>query len=67
MGLEVNRGIVVDDHLRTSHPKVFAVGECAEHRGIVHGIVAPIHEQAKALASQRTAGTAARSPPPSSR
>ena len=52
MGLDVNRGIVVDDHLRTSHPKVFAVGECAEHRGIVHGIVAPIHEQAKALASQ---------------
>ena len=51
MGLDVNRGIVVDDHLRTSHPKVFAVGECAEHRGIVHGIVAPIHEQAKALAN----------------
>ena len=51
MGLAVNRGIVVDDHLRTSHPKVYAVGECAEHRGIVHGIVAPIHEQAKALAT----------------
>ena len=47
LGLEVNRGIVVDDHLATSHPKVFAVGECAEHRGIVHGIVAPIHEQAR--------------------
>jgi len=51
MGLEVNRGIVVDDHLTTSHPDVKAVGECAEHRGIVHGIVAPIHEQAKALAA----------------
>ena len=51
LGLEVNRGIVVDDHLATSHPKVFAVGECAEHRGIVHGIVAPIHEQARALAA----------------
>ncbi|HEX7297664.1 MAG TPA: nitrite reductase large subunit NirB [Solirubrobacteraceae bacterium] len=45
-GLEVNRGIVVDDALTTSHPRVLAVGECAEHRGVVHGIVAPIHDQA---------------------
>jgi nitrite reductase (NADH) large subunit len=51
LGLEVNRGIVVDDFLATSRPGVFAVGECAEHRGIVHGIVAPIHEQARALAA----------------
>jgi nitrite reductase (NADH) large subunit len=49
-GLEVNRGIVVDDALRTSHPDVLAVGECAEHRGVVHGIVAPIHEQAAVAA-----------------
>jgi nitrite reductase (NADH) large subunit len=53
MGLDVNRGIVVDDDLQTSRAGVFAVGECAEHRGIVHGIVAPIHEQARALASGR--------------
>jgi nitrite reductase (NADH) large subunit len=46
IGLRVERGIVVDDQLRTSAPRVFAVGECAEHRGIVHGIVAPIREQA---------------------
>ncbi len=46
-GLKVNRGIVVDDALVTSHPRVLAVGECAEHRGVVHGIVAPIHEQAR--------------------
>ena len=46
-GLVVNRGIVVDDALVTSHRRVLAVGECAEHRGVVHGIVAPIHEQAR--------------------
>jgi nitrite reductase (NADH) large subunit len=49
-GLEVRRGIVVDDALTTSHPSVLAVGECAEHRGVVHGIVAPIHEQAQVAA-----------------
>jgi nitrite reductase (NADH) large subunit len=45
-GLDVQRGIVVDDRMVTSHPRVLAVGECAQHRGIVHGIVAPIHDQA---------------------
>jgi nitrite reductase (NADH) large subunit len=49
-GLEVSRGIVVDDALVTSHPRALAVGECAEHRGIVHGIVAPIHAQARVAA-----------------
>ena len=49
-GLDVNRGIVVDDRLVTSHPRVLAVGECAEHRGIVHGIVAPIRDQAAVAA-----------------
>jgi nitrite reductase (NADH) large subunit len=48
--LHVARGIVVDDGLVTSHPNVLAVGECAEHRGVVHGIVAPIHEQAQVAA-----------------
>jgi len=50
-GAEVRRGIVVDDRLRTSLPGVLAVGECAEHRGIVHGLVAPILEQARAAAA----------------
>jgi nitrite reductase (NADH) large subunit len=50
-GAEVNRGIVVDDRLRTSLPGVLAVGECAEHRGIVHGLVAPILEQARVAAA----------------
>ena len=49
-GLEVRRGVIVDDHLVSSHPRVLAVGECAEHRGIVHGIVAPIRDQAEIAA-----------------
>ena len=53
MGLEVNRGIVVDDGMRSSEdPNVFAVGECIEHRGAVFGLVAPIWEQAKVCAAQ---------------
>lgn len=47
-GLEVGRGILVDDELRTSAPGVWAVGECAEHRGTVYGLWAPLLEQAKA-------------------
>jgi nitrite reductase (NADH) large subunit len=49
-GLEVNRGIVVDDELRTSCPSVVAVGECVEHRGTVYGLVAPIRDQARVAA-----------------
>ncbi len=41
-GLEVGRGILVDDELRTSAPGVRAVGECAEHRGTVYGLWAPL-------------------------
>jgi ferredoxin-nitrate reductase len=47
-GLEVGRGVVVDDELRASAPGVWAVGECAEHRGIVYGIWGPLLEQARA-------------------
>jgi nitrite reductase (NADH) large subunit len=57
-GLAVERGIVVDDRLVTSHPAVLAVGECAQHRGVVHGIVAPIHEQAAVAAATLTGGAA---------
>lgn len=49
-GIPVNRGIVVDDHLQTGAPDVFAVGECAEHRGICYGLVEPAYEQARVLA-----------------
>ncbi|HEX6389320.1 MAG TPA: nitrite reductase large subunit NirB [Solirubrobacteraceae bacterium] len=58
-GLEVDRGIVVDDGMVTSAPNVLAVGECAQHRGIVHGIVAPIHDQAKVAGQTITGGAAA--------
>lgn len=49
-GLDVRRGIVVDDQLRTSDPHVHAVGECAEHAGIVAGLVDPVYDQARVLA-----------------
>jgi len=48
-GLEVKRGIVVDDHLRTSDANIYAIGECAEHRGLCYGLVAPLYEMAKTL------------------
>ena len=53
-GLEVDRGIVVDDRLRTDDPRVFALGECAQHRGTVYGLVAPAWEQAAVLADVLT-------------
>ncbi len=46
-GIDVQRGIVVDDALRTSAPSVWSVGECAEHRGIVYGLWSPLAEQAR--------------------
>ena len=46
-GIEVERGVLVGDDLRTSAPGVWAVGECAEHRGVVHGLWAPAAEQAR--------------------
>src|SRR3954469_4658826 len=50
--LEVNRGIVVTDDMRTTDPDIFAVGECVEHRGMVFGLVAPIWDQAKVCAAR---------------
>jgi len=58
-GLDVNRGIVVDDGLRTEDPEIFAVGECVEHRGQVFGLVAPLWEQAKICAAQLAGDAAA--------
>ena len=55
-GLEVNRGVVVDDAMQTSDPDVFAVGECVEHRGQCYGLVAPIWEMCRALAEALTDG-----------
>ncbi|MEU9998392.1 FAD-dependent oxidoreductase [Streptomyces sp. NPDC050848] len=49
-GLEVRKGIVVDDQLRTSDPYIHAIGDCAEHDGRVYGLAGPALEQADALA-----------------
>ncbi len=58
-GLECERGIVVDDALCTSDPSIYAVGECAQHRKICYGLVAPLWDQAivcaEHLASASTA------------
>ncbi|MDE2267095.1 MAG: nitrite reductase large subunit NirB [Alphaproteobacteria bacterium] len=48
--LDINRGIIVDDTMRTSDPDIFAVGECVEHRGRTYGLVAPLYEMAKICA-----------------
>jgi nitrite reductase (NADH) large subunit len=58
-GIPVNRGIVVDDHLQTGAPDIFALGECAEHRGVCYGLVEPAYEQARALAQHLAGGKAA--------
>jgi nitrite reductase (NADH) large subunit len=57
-GIPVNRGIIVDDVMQTGAPDIFALGECAEHRGICYGLVEPAYEQAHVLA-QHLAGRAA--------
>lgn len=49
-GIRTQRAILVDDFMRTSEPNIYAVGECAEHRGISYGLVAPLYEQGKVLA-----------------
>ena len=59
-GLAVNRGVVVDDEMRTSDPHVFAVGECVEHRGQCYGLVAPLFEMAKVVAARLTGDPAPR-------
>jgi ferredoxin-nitrate reductase len=58
-GLEVERGIVVDDELRTSAPGVYAVGECAQHRDVVYGFWAPLLEQAKVAGASLAGAPAA--------
>lgn len=57
-GIAVNRGIIVDDRLATDVGGVYALGECAEHRGVCYGLVEPAYEQARVLA-ENLAGRAA--------
>jgi nitrite reductase (NADH) large subunit len=51
-GLAVDRGILVDDALTSDDPSIFAIGECAQHRGQVYGLVEPAYEQARVLAAR---------------
>ncbi|CAD5110178.1 nitrite reductase large subunit NirB [Zestomonas carbonaria] len=50
-GIPCNRGILVNDTLQTYDPRIYAIGECANHRGIAYGLVAPLFEQAKVCAN----------------
>ena len=59
-GLTVERAIVVDDHMRSiDDDDIYVVGECAQHRGQVYGLVAPLWEQAKVLADHLTSSNSA--------
>jgi len=58
-GLAVGRGILIDDQLQTSTPGIYAIGECAEHRGACYGLVEPAYEQARVLASHLSGKAAA--------
>ncbi|SEM57373.1 FAD-dependent oxidoreductase [Bradyrhizobium sp. OK095] len=60
-GIAVNRGIVVNDVMQTGSPDIYALGECAEHRGTCYGLVEPAYEQARVLA-QHLAGRPASYP-----
>ncbi len=50
-GLHCERGLVVNDTLQTYDPRIYAVGECVQHRGTTYGLVAPLFEQAKVCAN----------------
>ena len=50
-GLQAERGIRVNDTLQTFDPRIYAVGECVNHRGNVYGLVAPLFEMAKVCAN----------------
>lgn len=50
-GLYCERGVVVDDTLQTYDPCIYAVGECAQHRGVAYGLVAPLYDQARVCAA----------------
>ncbi|BFU44409.1 nitrite reductase large subunit NirB [Krasilnikovia sp. MM14-A1004] len=54
-GLAVDRGVVVDDQMRVAgETDIYAVGECAQHRGVTYGLVAPLWDQARVLADHVT-------------
>lgn len=57
--LAIGRGIVVNDRMQTSDPAIYAVGECAEHRGQLYGLVGPGYAQAQAAAADIAGAPAA--------
>ncbi|WBB59477.1 FAD-dependent oxidoreductase [Streptomyces sp. WMMC500] len=63
-GLRVGEGVVVDDELRTSDPAVHAIGDCAEHAGVLYGLAAPALDQADLLARVLTGSRPEDSGPP---
>ena len=65
-GLDVGRGIRVDDHMVTSDPAILAVGECVEHDGQVYGLVAPLWDMCRALADTLVAAPSGYRPAPTS-
>ena len=50
-GLQCGRGVLVDDTLQTYDPRIYAVGECVQHRNVTYGLVAPLWEQARVCAA----------------
>jgi nitrite reductase (NADH) large subunit len=54
-GLRVDRGILVDDTLQTFDPRIYAVGECVQHRGMSYGLVQPLYEMARVAAAHLAA------------
>ena len=50
-GLQVDKAIVVNDTLQTFDPRIYAVGECVQHRGSLFGLVAPLYEQGRVCAT----------------
>ncbi|GAA2225969.1 FAD-dependent oxidoreductase [Streptomyces indiaensis] len=59
-GLDVRKGVVVDDELRTSDPYIHAVGDCAQHAGVLYGLATPALEQADVLAELLAGDASAR-------
>ncbi|GGS48304.1 nitrite reductase [Streptomyces violaceus] len=59
-GLDVRKGVVVDDELRTSDPYIHAIGDCAQHDGVLYGLATPALEQADALAESLAGDSTAR-------
>lgn len=51
MGLQVDKAILVNDTLQTFDPRIYAVGECVQHRGALFGLVAPLYDQARVCAN----------------